>query len=160
MYTPDHTTTQNLENGLETVSADRRLIGLADDGSGQFTLLTSAAKYRCAACNALTTFDVRQKSSQAARMREFTEAMGSLTAYEKDYCDFDCSGCGEHVRLVYSLTEVSMAHYHYYPNTLYVYPPTDGFAIQATSSLEQPPKRWLYLTLMIATLAGIFALAR
>ena len=150
----------NAEYQLETISADSRLVGLTDDDSGQFTRLTLDVAYRCAACNTRTQFDVRQKSSQAARLRRFAEVMGSLTPYEEDYCDFDCSGCGEHVRLVYALTEVSMARYEYYPRTIHICPATDGFAMQAPPQTKVKRPAWLYWLLGCALVVFIWLINR
>ena len=105
---------------MDTFPAHERLIGLSEDRGGDSTVYNSGVSYRCGKCGASTTFDADVKSSRASLNEKFDRVMGPLKPYEQDYCDFDCSGCGVPVRCVYALSEVSMNHYEYYPETIYV----------------------------------------
>ena len=79
-------------------------------------------------------------------------------AYEEDFCDFDCQTCGAHLRCVYSLAEVSMAHYEYTPHTLYHLPAQTGFEMKRLSASRHATKRWFVLA--IAAAATILFLLR
>ena len=105
---------------MDTYPAHERLIGLSEDRGGDPTVYNSGVSYRCGKCGASSTFDADVKTSRASLAEKFDGVMGPLKPYEQDYCDFDCSGCGVPVRCVYAISEVSMNHYEYYPETIYV----------------------------------------
>ena len=115
---------------METHEARKRLVGLSKDSAGHNTVYNPAVTYYCGQCNASTIFDIHTKTSRADLISAFQQTTGKLKSYEEDYCDFDCGGCGAHVRCVYSLTELSMAHYEYYPITLHVRPSTGQPSIE------------------------------
>ena len=84
--------------------------------------------------------------------------MGTIAAYEEDFCDFDCQTCGAHLRCVYSLAEVSMAHYEYTPHTIYHLPAQTGFEMKRPQASRRFIKRWVLLA--ISTVAIILFLQR
>ena len=145
---------------LKTYPANVHLTGLSDDRDGNQTVYNTGVMYICSECGTSASFDVRKKSNNESRAAHFSEVMGGLTAYEQDYCDFDCPGCGAHVRMVYDLTEVSMAHYEYYPRMLYVRPASTGFAMEVEKPVVSKRPAWLSWLLGSALLVFAFLLLR
>ncbi len=105
---------------MEKFRAQDCLIGLSENLDGNLTVYNYGVSYICRKCSSSTPFDAEVKTLQTALAEKFNRAMGTLHPYEHDYCDFDCSGCGVSVRCVFAIDEVSMNHYEYYPETVYV----------------------------------------
>ena len=136
---------------MQIFRAIDRLNGLAPDREGASVLFHRDVTYTCAACSQKTAFDINAKCKNPQRLNLFDQAMGAIAAYEEDYCDFDCQTCGAHVRCVYALAEVSMAHYEYTPHTIYHLPPMTGFEMKRPPVKTRSIKRWLLLAIIAVT---------
>ena len=139
---------------MKTLTAADALTGLGRDRDGNAVVYHPAVAYECDECGASSCFDLKVKTHRIELASQFETATGVLTNYEEDYCDFDCSGCGAHVRCVYAYHELSMARYEYYPARLFVIQGTGQPSVQR----EDPPSSSRRLWKVIALMLG-FALA-
>ncbi len=139
---------------METHRASEALSGLSENRDGNPTLYNSAVAYQCGQCGSSTPFDIKGKTARADLAEAFEAATGPLQPYEEDYCDFDCAGCGVHVRCVSARTEVRMAQYEYSPFPLYVSPATGRPSIEPESPEPTKGKGCMYVAL---ALGGIIA---
>ena len=137
---------------MEIVKAGERLVGLGPNQSGDATLYTSSTAYQCPQCGCSSPFDIRGKTTRVDLTEPFEAATGHLQPYEEDYCDFDCSGCGVHIRCVYALEEIRMAQYQYYPVTLYVSPSTGRPSVESNKKKSSAPKGCIYGVLAVGVL--------
>jgi hypothetical protein len=145
---------------MKTLSAHDVLTGLSDNGSGNHTVHNTNVQFVCSECGSSSTFDIRRKAQSPGRILLFDEAMGSLNKYEEDYCDFDCQACGAHVRMVYDLTEISMARYEYYPRTIHLCTATDGFGMHVTPDVRKKNRRWIFWAVALGLVASVLVLSR
>ncbi len=137
---------------MNTYPASECLIGLADDEHGNASVYGPDARYKCALCGTETTFEPNKKTTRQDLSEPFERATGPLKPYEEDFCDFDCHGCGAHIRMVYDLFELSMARYRYYPKTCYAIPSS------GRPSITPPPKKASKVAGCLYVVLGIGAL--
>ena len=81
---------------IEIIEAQERLVRLQkkDRFSGE-PIFGTTPTYWCAACDDITAFKLnwRKPFEPSAIEDEFNKAMGKLTAWEQDYCNFHCRIC-------------------------------------------------------------------
>lgn len=109
---------------IETIEAKERLVRLQkkDRFSGE-QIFGATPTYWYEACDDITAFKLNwRKPFEPSEIEdEFNKAMGKLTAWEQDYCNFHCRIFSQPVRCIYSINEFAMSSYHYYPKIIYIY---------------------------------------
>ena len=102
---------------IKSTDAKLSLKGLPDDNQWHHDVL-----YRCSTCFQESSFDVRDRDPFPPEIEgEFSEAMGEVNIYEKDWCNFYCQHCLQPVRILSSLVEFRMASYYHYPELAFTY---------------------------------------
>lgn len=84
-------------------------------------IFSSSPTYWCPNCDDITLFRLnwRKPFEPESVEDKFNDAMGQLTPWEEDYCNFYTQCCNTPVRCTYKLKEFAMSSYRYYPNKIF-----------------------------------------